>query len=94
MFHIGLSTPDRAGIVAAISRIVGSPAQTSPGTFVHLLGITENSGDSAQGGTPYFSLRANVAAENRAARDAIMNQIKNARDLGFADDLWVVPIDR
>ena len=94
MFHIGLNTPDRAGIVASISRLVGSPAQSSPGTFVHLLGITENSGDSAQGGTPYFSLRANVAVENRAARDGLINQIKTSKDLGFADDLWIVPIDR
>lgn len=92
MFHIGLNTPDRAGIVAAISRIVGG--QASPGTFVHLLGMTENSGDSAQGGTPYFNLRANVAAQNRAARDAIIKQLKTSKDLGFGDDLWIVPIDR
>lgn len=92
MFHIGLTTPDRAGIVASISRIVG--AQTSPGTFVHLLGITENSGDSAQGGTPYFSLRANVATENPAARDNIIKQLKTSKELGFGDDLWIVPIDR
>src|SRR5687768_7389341 len=46
MFHIGLNTPDRAGIVAAISRIVGKPRadKVGPdasvtGTFVHLLGI-------------------------------------------------------
>jgi hypothetical protein len=94
MFHIGLNTPDRAGIVAGVARIVGSPAQSSPGTFVHLLGITENSGDSAQGGTPYFSLRANVAAENPAARDAIITQLKKSKDLAFGDDLWIIPIDR
>ena len=29
MFHIGLNTPDRAGIVAAISKIVGAPSAKS-----------------------------------------------------------------
>src|ERR1041385_7807169 len=45
MFHIGLNTPDRAGLVAAISKIVGAPHGKNEaggpltGTFVHLLGI-------------------------------------------------------
>jgi len=102
MFHIGLSTPDRAGIVAGISRIVGKPRLEKvgrnaavTGTFVHLLGITDNSGDSAQGGTPYFSLRANVAAETREARDAIVEQLKGAAaEQGFGDDLWVTALDQ
>jgi predicted amino acid-binding ACT domain protein len=102
MFHIGLNTPDRAGIVAAISKIVGTPGSPNAvageplsGSFVHLLGSIENSGDSAQGGTPYFNLRANVATETRKIRDAIIDQLKrSSNELGFgANDLWVVPLD-
>ena len=101
MFHIGLNTPDRAGIVAGISRIVGKPHpdKVGPnaavtGTFVHLLGTIDNSGDSAQGGTPYFSLRANVATETREIRDEIIDQLKRAsNEQGLGDDLWIVPLD-
>ena len=102
MFHIGLNTPDRAGIVAAISRIVGaanapsaSAVEPMAGSFVHLLGMIDDSGNSAQGSTPYFILRANVAAQNRQTRDAITDHLKrSANELGFgADDLWIVPLD-
>lgn len=86
MFHIGLNTPDRAGIVAAISKVVGG----SGGTFVHLLGTIDNSGDSAEGGTPYFSLRANVATESPSATAEI---IKRLNEQGFGSDLWAVPLD-
>ena len=90
MFHVGLNTPDRAGIVAAVSRIVGK----NGGTFVHLLGITENSGDSAEGGTPYFKLRANVAAEKPETREAIVDHLKRmAKEEGFGDDLRIVSLD-
>lgn len=87
MFHIGLNTPDRAGIVAAISKVVGAGG----GSFVNLLGAIENSGDSAEGGTPYFSLRANVAAESSAAAKKLMEQLKGQ---GFGADLWTVSLDR
>jgi predicted amino acid-binding ACT domain protein len=102
MFHIGLNTPDRAGIVAAISKIVGTPGAPNlstgeplTGSFIHLLGSIDNSGDSAQGGTPYFNLRANVATENRKTRDAIVDQLKrSANELGFGrNDLWIIPLD-
>jgi predicted amino acid-binding ACT domain protein len=102
MFHIALSTPDRAGIVAAISRIVGAANSPSAevaapmsGSFVHLLGMIDDSGNSAQGSTPYFILRANVAAQNPRTRDSIIAQLKNsANDLGFgADDLRIIPLD-
>src|SRR4051812_45546233 len=100
LFHIGLNTPDRAGIVAAVSRIVGAHgenAASSPtGNIVHLLGLIDNSGDSAQGGTAYFSLRANVATENSKSRDAVIQRLKSAaaNELGFGSDLWVIPLDQ
>jgi formyltetrahydrofolate hydrolase len=96
MFHIGLNTPDRAGIVAAVSKIVGASGGGAAGNIVHLLGIIDNSGDSAQGGTPYFNLRANVATETPKARDEIIQRIKQAasKQLGFGDDLWIIPLDQ
>ena len=98
MFHIGLNTPDRAGIVASISKIVGASDGTrnaDTGNIVHLLGIIDNSGDSAQGGTPYFSLRANVATETRKSRDAVIDRLKKAsHELGFANDLWIIALDQ
>jgi predicted amino acid-binding ACT domain protein len=102
MFHIGLNTPDRAGIVAAISRIVGKPHPDKAGpnasltgTFVHLLGTIDNSGDSAQGGTPYFNLRANVATETREIHDEIIAQLKrSSQEQGFGEDLWTVALDQ
>jgi predicted amino acid-binding ACT domain protein len=90
MFHIALNTPDRAGIVAAISRVVGK----SNGTFVHLLGITENSGDSPEGGTPYFKLRANVAAETKSTAATIIDQLKrSSKTENFGDDLRIITLD-
>jgi hypothetical protein len=103
MFHLGLNTPDRAGIVAGISRIIGElrPSSAAPsneplaGSFVHLLGIIDNSGDSAQGGTPYFNMRANVVAQTPQIRDAIIQQLKDSSsELGFGDDLWIIPLDQ
>ena len=67
MLHIGLNTPDREGIIAKISEIVGRHRDTnSPfknGSFVHLIGMTHNSG-GPEGGTAYFSVRANVASQS------------------------------
>jgi predicted amino acid-binding ACT domain protein len=100
MFHIGLNTPDRAGIVAAIAKIVGAAEGSSKAgaaaNIVHLLGIIDNSGDSAQGGTPYFNLRGNVATETPKARDETIQRIKQAasKQLGFGDDLWIIPLDQ
>jgi predicted amino acid-binding ACT domain protein len=87
MFHIGLNTPDRTGLVAAISKAVGA----SGGTFVHLLGAIDNSGDSAEGGTPYFSVRANVATESPKTTAEIISCLKQQ---GFGNDLWTVALDR
>ena len=86
MFHVGLNTPDRAGLVAAVSKAVGA----SGGTFVHLLGGIDNSGDSAQGGTPYFNLRASVATASAAATAQIIERLHQE---GFGRDLWTVPLD-
>lgn len=101
MFHVGLNTPDRAGLVAAISRAVGQPNSKdtadpfATGSFVHLLGAIENSGDSAQGGTPYFKLRANVATETRSTRDQIISRLQKASvEQGFGEDLWTVILDQ
>ena len=100
LFHIGLNTADRAGIVAAVSKVVGaqdeSVVSNPAGNIVHLLGIIDNSGDSAQGGTPYFNLRANVATENSKSRDAVIQRLKNAaaKELGFGSDLWIIPLDQ
>ena len=96
MFHIGLNTPDRAAIVAAVSKIVGASNGGAAGNIVHLLGIIDNSGDSAQGGTPYFNLRANVATETPKARDEIIQRVKEAasKQLGFGDDLWIIQLDQ
>jgi predicted amino acid-binding ACT domain protein len=98
MFHVGLNTADRAGLVAAISRAVGrggAQSGSAPGTFVHLLGTIDNSGDSAQGGTAYFNLRANVATETREIREEIMARLKRtAVEQGFGDDLWTVVLDQ
>lgn len=96
MFHIGLNTPDRAGIVAAVSKVVGGAGEGATGNIVHLLGIIDNSGDSAQGGTPYFSLRANVATVTPQNRDTVIHRVKKAAagELGFGDDLWIIPLDQ
>jgi predicted amino acid-binding ACT domain protein len=102
MFHVGLNTPDRAGLVAAISRAVGRGQseksggnRMAAGSFVHLLGAIENSGDSAEGGTPYFVLRANVATETRAERDEIIARLQRAaKEQGFGGDLWAVALDQ
>lgn len=87
MFHIGLNTPDRAGLVAAISKAVGGAG----GTFVHLLGAIDNSGDSPEGGTAYFNIRANVATESPKATAEIIARLKQQ---GFGNDLWTAALDR
>jgi hypothetical protein len=86
MFHIGLDTPDRAGLVAAISKAVGGQG----GTFVHLLGAIDNSG-GAEGGTPYFNVRANVATESPKATAEIIARLKQQ---SFGNDLWTVALDQ
>ena len=80
-FHLSLATPDRPGLTAKVADIVGKPRKTtSPGvcpsgSFVHLVGITHNSA-GPEGGTPYFSLRANVATQALDVQDQIMQHLQ------------------
>lgn len=94
IFHLSLYTPDREGLTAKLSRIVGKRRETEDpnicpnGSFVHLLGITHNAG-GPQGATPYFSLRANVATESLAIQEEIIESLhRYAAEAGIGDDLW------
>ncbi len=94
LFHIALYTPDQEGLTAGISKVVGKRREeaaenTCPhGNFVHLIGSTHNAG-GAEGATPYYSLRANVAAESLAIQHAIIEDIQAwAREEGIDGDLW------
>lgn len=94
-FHLALSTPDRPGLTAKIARIVGKPRSTRTplacprGSFVHLLGATNNSG-GPQGGTPYFSLRANVACPSHDVLVQIFADLQDwAQKTGLEGDLFL-----
>jgi predicted amino acid-binding ACT domain protein len=95
MFHLALHTPDKEGLTAKISSIVGKYRETtsrsvfSNGSFVHMVGITHNSGGT-DGGTAYFTLRANIATETPEVQEEIMSHLKEwARKYGIEGDLRV-----
>lgn len=93
MLHLGLNTPDREGIIAKISEIIGQPRDTdSPfknGSFTHLIGMTHNSG-GPEGGTAYFSVRANIASQSLDIQHQIEQGLQNwAQDWGIEQDLWL-----
>ena len=97
MFHLALNTPDREGIIAQISEIVGqhrdidSPYQN--GSFVHLIGMTHNSG-GPEGGTAYFSVRANVATQSLKVQKAIESHLTDwSRELHVESDLWICDLN-
>ncbi|MFT4590444.1 MAG: putative amino acid-binding ACT domain protein [Candidatus Binatia bacterium] len=100
IFHLSLYTPDQEGLTARLSRIVGQSRETKDfnicpnGSFVHLLGITHNAG-GAQGATPYYSLRANVATESLAIQEQIIEDLhRYAEDEGFGNDLWTRDLNK
>jgi len=100
MLHLAMNTPDAIGLTAQVARLVGQPRETHGhdvcpcGSFVHLMGILHNSGGPG-GGTAYFALRANIAAQTPEIRDEIAAHIeawakKNERDR----DVWTRSLDR
>ncbi len=100
MFHLALYTPDQEGLTARLSRIVGRKRDTEDpnhcpnGSFVHLLGVTHNAG-GAQGGAPYFSVRANVATESAEIQEQIVEELHAwAVREGFGDDLWTRDLNK
>ena len=93
MLHVALNTPDREGIIAQISEIVGQHRDVdSPyknGSFVHLIGMTHNS-SGPEGGTAYFSVRANVASQSKKVQKAIESDLLSwAKDWNIEADLWL-----
>jgi len=93
MFHVALNTPDSEGLIAKISQIVGKPRETESaikvGSFIHMLGITYNSG-GAQGGTPYFYMRANIATQSLEIQEQIERHLRTwAKKNHIEDDLWI-----
>jgi hypothetical protein len=99
MLHLAMNTPDAVGLTAKVARIVGADRDTRGrdvcprGSFVHLMALLHNSGGPA-GGTPYFALRANIAAETTEILDEIAQHIeawaaKNERDR----DVWTCRLD-
>jgi predicted amino acid-binding ACT domain protein len=100
IFHLALYTPDQEGLTARLSRIVGKARdsveanQCPNGSFVHLLGITHNAG-GAQGSTPYFSVRANVATESALIQEQIVAELHAwAEEEGFGNDLWTRDLNK
>ncbi|MBT4496184.1 MAG: hypothetical protein HOC74_00595 [Gemmatimonadetes bacterium] len=93
MFHVALNTPDREGLIAKISEIVGKPRETDSrsksGSFIHMVAITTNSG-GAQGGTAYFSMRANIATQTSDIQEQIGSHLQTwAKDNDIESDLWI-----
>jgi len=91
--HVALHTTDRAGLTAEISRIVDKSRDVSSreqkGSFVHLVGITHNSA-GVQGGTPYFSLRSNIATKSPSVQNQIISDLEDwARRNEIESDLWI-----
>ena len=97
-FHIFLLTPDRVGVTAALSRIVGRSRQNendqcSTGNFVYLTAATLNDA-GPHGGTPYFKLRANVAVESEKVMREILEELSRyAAEQGMENELKWVPLD-
>lgn len=97
MSHIAIHTPDREGIIAKLSEIVGEYRDVdSPynrGSFVHLLGMTHNS-DGPEGGTAYFSVRANVACQSLKVQQAIAAHVLEwAQAWNFESGLNIVDLN-
>ncbi|WP_299413723.1 hypothetical protein [Acaryochloris sp. IP29b_bin.148] len=93
MMHLALNTPDQEGLIARISNIVSTPRdasiQFSAGNFVHLVGITHNS-DGPQGGTAYFSVRANIASQSLEVQHQIQNHLLEwAKENCIEGDMWI-----
>lgn len=93
MLHVALNTPDREGLIAQISEIVGKPRETDlrskGGSFVHMVGITYNSG-GAEGGTAYFSMRANIATQAIEIQQQIEAHLRSwAKKHDVEEDLWI-----
>ena len=93
MLHLGLNTPDREGIIAKISDIVGQYRDTDApfknGSFTHLIGVTHNSG-GPEGGTAYFGVHANIACQSLDVQHAIEQGLMTwAKDWGIEQDLWL-----
>jgi len=100
MLHLAMDTPDDVGLTAKVARLVGKPRETQgrdvcpSGSFVHLMGILHNSG-GPQGGTAYFALRANIAAQTPEIRDDIAAHIKAWAEKNDRDgDVWTCSLDR
>ena len=100
MLHLAMDTPDDVGLTAKVARLVGKPRDTQgqdvcpSGSFVHLMGILHNSG-GPQGGTAYFALRANIAAQTTEIRDDIAAHIKAwAKKNDRERDVWTCSLDR
>ena len=93
MMHLALNTPDQEGLIARISNIVSTPRDTSipfsAGNFVYLVGITHNS-DGPQGGTAYFSVRANIASQSLEVQHQIQNHLLEwANESCIEEDIWI-----
>jgi len=93
MFHVALNTPDREGLIAKISEIVGRPREMDSrirnGSFIHMIATTTNSG-GAQGGTAYFSMRANIATQTSQVQEQIEADLRAwAEESGIVGDLWI-----
>lgn len=93
MIHLALNTPDQEGLIAKISNLVSTPRDTSipfsEGNFVHLVGLTHNS-DGPEGGTAYFSVRANIACQSLEVQKQIESHLLEwAKDYGIEGDLWI-----
>jgi hypothetical protein len=100
MLHLAFDTPDAIGLIAQVARLVGQPRETHGrdicpcGSFVHLMGILHDSG-GPQGGTGYFALRANIAAETPEIRDDIAAHLLAwAKETERDRDVWTCSLDR
>ena len=94
LLHIALYTPDQEGLTAGISKVVGKERtivdeNVCPyGNFVHLIGSTHNAG-GAEGATPFYSLRANVATESLHIQHEIVEDLQTwAREQSIDGDIW------
>ena len=99
MLHLAMKTPDAVGLIAKVARIVGEERDTNgqdvcpSGSFVHLMALLHNSGGPA-GGTAYFALRANIAAETKEILAEIASHIQAwAQKNDRGDDVWTCSLD-
>ncbi len=86
MIHLHVHVPDQIGVIAKMAEVIGKTREvpdTSLGrkhaSFVHLIGVTENSG-GAGGGTPFFTMRANVAFPDDHVKTEVIDHLGNYRD--------------